>query len=669
MFQMGIALLKTPVRRVASILFCFAACPFAGEEMGTRELSLQDLLNLKVEVASKSEENLAEAPGVVTVITRREIEGFNAVSLVDVLNRAPSTQMLSSHLLPQAKASVRGLMTSHSDNHVLVLINGRPFRDALGYYSNVAVYTSFPVDLIERIEIVRGPGSVLYGSGAIAGVINIVTREAEKPASISVSGGGGSFGGKMASGTALLSWHDVKLVLGGNYFNEDGWDFAGKTKIGPLVQDSSMPYGEDNKAVAAFLEYKRFRAQFAYMDMAYDDLGIVPVWAAAGKSWSTRWFADLGYTQPLLDGWSAGFNVTRNSWDKHIISPPGPLFGGDNNDRSDATVYEGVLRGRLWEKGNLVAGIAAENRSNRDIAQVDSAVSQSPAIPVLFDEWLYSGYASVDYRFIDPLKLIAGFQYNRAAQDKEALVPRLGAIYAFTDDISLKLLYGQAFRVATPLEEYVFIPNVLSGSKDLDPEQVTTYDAQLFINTGKAQYTFTMYYSHLRDVMARVYLNPGNPGDLQETFANADQYDLYGAELEVKLPLTENLYGTGSMAYQRENEDRLFIPDFMGKGGLFYEVRGFTGGLFGSLFGRGIQARGFNPATEDLNPPAEPIFLLSVSLKYDLKKLTRIPVTMEAYGTNLFDDPMVYPEFSRNEVNTLPMGPGRAIYGRVSLKF
>src|SRR5205085_1330753 len=133
---------------------------------------------------------------------------------------APSTQMMSSHLLPQAKVSIRGLMTSHSDNHVLVLINGRPFRDALGYYSNVAVYTAFPVDLIERIEIVRGPGSVLYGSGAVAGVINIVTREPAKPMSVSVSGGGGSFGGKMASGTALLSWHDVKLTVGGNYFNE-----------------------------------------------------------------------------------------------------------------------------------------------------------------------------------------------------------------------------------------------------------------------------------------------------------------------------------------------------------------------------------------------------------------------------------------------------------------
>jgi outer membrane receptor protein involved in Fe transport len=203
---------------------------------------------------------------------------------------------------------------------VLVLINGRPFRDALGFYSNIAVYNAFPVDLIERVEIVRGPGSVLYGSGAIAGVINIVTREAEKPASVSVSGGGGSFGGKMASGTALFSWHDAKLVVGGNYFNEDGWDYSGKTKIGTLVQDSSMPYGEDNRAVAAFLEYKRFRAQFAYMDMTYADLGIVPVWAAAGKSWSTRWFADLGYTQPLMDGWSAGFNVTRNSWDKHILS-------------------------------------------------------------------------------------------------------------------------------------------------------------------------------------------------------------------------------------------------------------------------------------------------------------------------------------------------------------
>jgi len=178
-----------------------------------------------------------------------------------------------------------------------------------------------------------------------------------------------------------------------------------------------------------------------------------------------------------------------------------------------------------------------------------------------------------------------------------------------------------------------------------------------------------LYYSHLQDVMARVYLHPEVAGDLEETFANKDSYNLFGAELEAKIPLTEELYGTGSITYQRENEDRLFIPDFMTKAGLFYEARGFTGGLFGSLFGRGIQARGFTQATEDLNPPAEPIALLSLSLKYDLRNLTKVPVTLEGYGTNLLDDPMWYPEFSRNEVNTLPLGPGRAFYGRVSLQF
>ncbi|HLP40230.1 MAG TPA: TonB-dependent receptor [Fibrobacteria bacterium] len=636
---------------------CLAVRALAGETGGPPELSLQELLELKVEVASKTDENVSEAPGVVSVITRREISAFGALNLAEVLDRAPSTQILSSHFLRQAKASIRGMMTSHVDHHVLMLIDGRPFRDAYGYLSNWTLYSSFPVDLIERIEIVRGPGSVLYGSGAIAGVINIVTREPMEPFSVQASGGGGSFGSRVVSGLALLSWRDLKLTVGGSYLGQDGWTMAAKTKLDSWVQDSSMKYGQDDKSAAAFLEFKRLRAQVTYIDAAYNYLGIVPAWAASGRMWSRRLISDVGYTQPLTEAWSIRLNATHNFWEHHVYEPPGPFFEGGGVVTTDAMLLEGVLQGRLGERGGVLVGGLTENRSNRDTA-----------VPS-YDEWLYSGYASADYRFIDPLKLIAGFQYNRAAQDKQAWVPRLGAIYSFTGDIALKLLYGRAFRVTTPLEEYLIIPGVLIGNKDLDPEFVTTCDAQLFVNSSRAQYTFTLYYGRLNDLIARVFTHPEEPGNLEETYVNQERYDLFGAELEIKVPLTERLYGTGSLTLQKEKEDRLFIPDFMAKGGLFYEARGFTGGLFGSLFGRGLQARGFNPATEDLNPPAEPIFLLSLNLKYDFRGITGVPVTHEARGTNLLDDPMHYPEFSRNEVNTLPMGPGRAILGRVTVAY
>lgn len=672
----------TVVRFLAGSLLVAAA---AGSGATTRELSLQDLLNLKVEVASKSEEYLSEAPGVISVISRREIQNFDAVSLVDVFNRAPSMQQIGSHLWVQGKPVMRGFLITHTDHHVLVLINGRPFRDAMGATNSLPLFTSFPVDLIERIEIVRGPGSVLYGSHAMSGVINIVTRVPEEATDVKATAGAGSFGAKMGSATALLGLGDVKISLGGNVFTEDGWDFEAETQALGLREDSAKPYAEENKGLAAFMEYKRLRAQVVYSDTRYEELGLLPMWRSEGHTLNSRWFADLEYRHPIAEGWEFTANTTYNQQEFNVIDA---LYRRETND---ALLSEGSLHGRIGRNARFVAGGLAERLANHDPLELIPG-EQMSGIPLEYAEMHYSGYLSADYRAFDPLKLVAGFQYHRVSpdceardvmldtlshftgrafggscNDKQALVPRAGGIFEFNQDVALKLLYGRAFRAATPLEKFTLLPNTLYGNPDLEAEFVTTYDAQLFINTPDAQYTFTLYHSRLEDVIGRTLLNPG--ASVAQTFVNAANYDLYGAELEVKVPLTDNLYATGSATYQREYRDRLFIPDFMGKGGLFYGARGIQIGVFSSLFGRGNQSRDGNPARVDINPPAEPIFLLSLSLKYDFKGLTGIPVTLSGYGTNLFDDPMHYPEFSRNEVNTLPLGPGRAVYGRVSYRF
>ncbi|MEO6096228.1 MAG: TonB-dependent receptor [Fibrobacteria bacterium] len=679
---------KTLPLMVATV-WAIATWTPAEEGAGTRELSLQDLLNLKVEVASKIEEDVAEAPAVVTVITRREIENFNAISLSDVFNRAPSTQVISSHLWAQGKPVMRGFLITHTDNQLLVLINGRPFRDALGATNAFPFFPSFPVDLVERIEIVRGPGSVLYGSYAMSGVINIITREPVEKVAVMASAGAGSYGGKLAEATTLLSFGDLKVSVGANYFSEDGWDYRARTYgPGTLQRDSSMQYGEDNKGLAAFARYKRLNAQVSYSDTRNGSLGLLPSWVTAGNTQANRLFADLGYVQPIVEGWDFTANATYNQEEFSVVDAT------YRRESSEGILGEGTLRGEVGERLKFVGGGLFELLSNYDVLPFIAGVpaaKQAPGIPYEYQEQHYSGYLSADYRLIDPLKLIAGFQYhmispdcevrallidtlskitgttpNKTCSDKQAVVPRAGAIYAFNDDVSLKLLYGKAFRAATPLEEFTLLPTSTFGNPDLQAEYVTTYDAQLFINTSEAQYTFTLYYSQLEDIIARRFIKAG---DVRVTFVNAASFNLFGAEFEAKVPITDRLYGTGSFTYQREEQDRLFIPDFMAKSGLFYDVKDLNAGVFGSLFGRGNQARDVNPNTRDFNLQAEPIFLLSLSLKYDFKNLTGVPLSLEGYGTNLFDDPMHYPEFARNEVNTLPMGPGRAFYGRASVRF
>jgi len=141
------------------------------------ELDLIDLTNTKVVVASKREEKLTDAPGIISVVTRDEIEQFGGRNLQDLLNRVPSIQAIGSHAYSHT-VSVRGQSLKHSNNEILFLINGRPHRSSFNGGANYSLLLSLPLESIDHLEIIRGPGSVLYGSSAFSGVINIVTKSA-----------------------------------------------------------------------------------------------------------------------------------------------------------------------------------------------------------------------------------------------------------------------------------------------------------------------------------------------------------------------------------------------------------------------------------------------------------------------------------------------------------
>jgi len=138
------------------------------------------------------------------------------------------------------------------DNHVLILINGRPARENIFGGLNNSIYKTFPVSQISRIEIVRGPGSVLYGTNAYAGVINIITREYEKPEG-EVSLEYGSFDAKKVEVSGAGRIKDLELSAGLNYFRNNGWPFRAVDESGIA---GSTSFDEDNLGMTLLGAYE-----------------------------------------------------------------------------------------------------------------------------------------------------------------------------------------------------------------------------------------------------------------------------------------------------------------------------------------------------------------------------------------------------------------------------
>ncbi len=165
-------------------------------------MDLESLSNTKVTTASKFAEKLSDAPSVMTVVSQDELKRFAGLTLAEILNRVAGLNGSSGFFQDRSTIAVEGDQTRVDNGHVLLLINGRPVREIMEGGVSSDLLESFPVRILERIEVIKGPGSVLYGSDAFSGVINLITKKAVG-SSMDFSGSGGPAGAAAGSGEIL----------------------------------------------------------------------------------------------------------------------------------------------------------------------------------------------------------------------------------------------------------------------------------------------------------------------------------------------------------------------------------------------------------------------------------------------------------------------------------
>lgn len=146
-------------------------------------------------------------------VTKRDIQRYGALNLPDILNRIPSLQYYSSHLFPNGPFSIRDQSNQHYPNRILFLLNGRPLRSSWSAGLRSPLLLEFPISAIEKMEVIRGPGSVLYGSSAFSGVINIVTQKPNIDGGSEVSTSLGSFGRRDFEGKTGYIDDEKKLFV------------------------------------------------------------------------------------------------------------------------------------------------------------------------------------------------------------------------------------------------------------------------------------------------------------------------------------------------------------------------------------------------------------------------------------------------------------------------
>src|SRR5207247_1263804 len=178
-----------------------------------------------VEAASKYRQKTTEAPSSVTIITSDEVKKYGHRTLADVLQTVPG--MYVTYDRNYAFLGVRGVNLGDNNNRVLLLVDGHRLNNSLSDSAYIGTEFILDVDLIDRVEIIRGPGSSLYGNNAFFGVINVITRKGPDMTGIGAEGSGeiGSFDtwkGRATWGSKFEN--GLEMLLSGSFYSSDGQD-------------------------------------------------------------------------------------------------------------------------------------------------------------------------------------------------------------------------------------------------------------------------------------------------------------------------------------------------------------------------------------------------------------------------------------------------------------
>ncbi|MBN1911106.1 MAG: TonB-dependent receptor [Pirellulales bacterium] len=626
------------------------------KSLGQVQVKAATPTNPIVEGVSRKAETLAESPGVVEVITAEEIRNFGAKTLREVLQRGTSIWTPNSGFTPNNVVSLRGDLPGHYDTHVLLLLNGRPFKDTLQGGLDHPIYTAFPIESLDRIEIIRGPGSVLYGTNAYVGVINLITKDPLKtPGQISVLAG--SLSTQRYEVTQGSGVNRNNLLLGAMYLNDRGFHYAA---VDELEAFNSKHFGQENLGVVGVYKNGPFSLN-AFAAKAHESMlgNSLIHWRDDGFLTSTRVFCDLGYTIGDPKERSLETHFTYNYNDAAFFGVP-PYVVAEHLVSHDYLI-EPIYRAVLTDNLNLMVGGTFEFRQG---------FSRLPTVPVYMKTW-YSAYAQFDYQVTDRLKLVGGMQGNMPGRIKGGIVPRAGVIFSLTDEWTLKTLYGSAFRSPSAIETDIDVAAIV-GNPGLEPETIDTWETQLAYRDETKRIAVTYFTSNYCNLIAR------DTTQVPPTYENQGRRGVQGIELEARATFGRRLQFVGSTTWQENHNDQgvynvTLIPNWMAKCGVVYKTpRGFEIGIFDSYFSAPASVTVINPGAAIVNPIPGDYHLLSINTRFDLsRRLGWRRRTCEAQFLiqNVLGEEIWGPEFSRYQINSVPAQAGRTFYGGFTLAY
>ena len=552
-----------------------------------------------VSIATGNAQPLRQSPAIASVVTAEDIAAIGATELNEVLETIPGLHVGVSGVGYKPVFSIRGIHTQ-SNPQVLVLINGTPIKNVFDG-SLGSSWGRMPVTGIARIEVIRGPGSALYGADAFSGVINVITKTAADVHGLEVGARAGSFdrndqymqwGGEVGGFDSYFYLERYRSDGSSRTVTADA-QTALDTGLGTTVSLAPGPVNLDihNTEARADISrgFWRVRGGFQEINDGGVGAGVAQALDPKGRGDGRRLSADLNYDNASfaknlgLTGTLSYYNIENLA--RLTLFPPGAfetVFPGGfpNGVIGNPDVYERHYRGELSalytgidrHRLRLGGGYRKEDlykvEESRNYTLVDLGppfgtvpfplgglvdVTDVAAFVREEDRTVAYAFLQDEWNFRRDWALTAGLRLDDYSDFGTTLNPRLALVWQTSYALTTKLLYGRAFRAPSFSELYNVNNPAALGNPSLDPETIDTAELGFDWDAARGiRAAVNVFYYRMDDILR---FAPDPTPATTITAQNTDKQTGYGLEAELSWQPSRRLRVSGNYAYQKSTDE------------------------------------------------------------------------------------------------------------------
>ncbi|MBI5890562.1 MAG: TonB-dependent receptor [Nitrosomonadales bacterium] len=544
-----------------------------------------------ISIATGSQQPIARAPAVATVITSRDIEAMGATDLDQALESVPGMHVSMTNVALNPVYGLRGIHTRYNPQ-ILMLVNGIPITNVF-WGDRSQLWGGMPLENVARIEIIRGPGSALYGADAFSGVINVITKTASDIKGTEVGVRAGSFNARDA-------WlqHGGKVgVLDAAFYlragNTDGhkgiiqqdaqstWDTVFNTNAS--LAPGSINTERKGIDARADLSKDAWRFRAAYQEREVGAVALGGSLDPDGSGRSSRLYLDMDYEQanwaPEWDvsGVIGYYDIKDKQGNPDYLLFPAGAFGGafpngmignpGHSERHTHASVSAFYTGFEQHRVRLGAGYRKEDlyevRERKNFDATFAPICDPllpPCTPIVVDATgnpalvfmlphkrnVYYAFVQDEWNLAQDWTLTAGVRHDNYSDFGGTTNPRIALVWDAAYNVVVKAMHGTAFRAPSFSELYAINNPVSVGSPNIKPETITT-DELAF--SWQATSALQNNLNFFRYRMSAIIL------PVATMYQNASEQTGRGLELESTYDATSNLRLTGSYSLQHSTDE------------------------------------------------------------------------------------------------------------------